>query len=198
MNRKGFTLIELLATIVILAVIGGIATYGVIGFINTSKLKSEKIFVDKLSNLIDDYLDLYPPTINTGTSYYFDKCIDDSCNDNYSATATKMLKSDGNPITINDLINPEDDPEVEGIVTYKDLVNPKNKSECFDNSTNPEIVVYKDNDYVYHYYVDLSSTNTKCDITYENALINNMPKNLTKVLNNNGVTLPQILKDTIS
>ena len=59
MNKKGFTLIELLATIVLLTVIGGIAITGVISIINTSKLKSEKVFVDKISNLIDDYLDLY-------------------------------------------------------------------------------------------------------------------------------------------
>lgn len=191
MNRKGFTLIELLATIAILTVIGGIATYGVINTINTSKLKSEKIFVDKLSNLIDDYLDLYPPTIQNGTSYDFDKCIDDACFDKYIATVNKRLKKDNNIITIKDLVD-------KGIVTYQDLVNPKNKLECFDNTYNPEIVVYKDTDYVYHYYVDLSSTNTKCDITYENALIDNMPKNLIKVLNDNGVTLPQIIKDTLS
>ena len=62
LNSKGFTLVELLATIVILAIISGIATYGVIGAINKSKAKSEQIFVDKLSNLIDDYLDLNPPS----------------------------------------------------------------------------------------------------------------------------------------
>lgn len=68
MNRKGFTLIELLATIVILGIVGGIATYGVINTINTSKLKSEKIFVDKLSNLIDDYLDLYSSELTKDNS----------------------------------------------------------------------------------------------------------------------------------
>lgn len=173
MNRKGFTLIELLATIAILGIVGGIATYGVINTINTSKLKSEKIFVDKLSNLIDDYLDLYPPTIQNGTSYDFDKCIDDACSDKYTATANKRLKKDNNIITIKDLVD-------KGIVSYKDLVNPKNKLECFDNSANPEIVIYKDNDYVYHYYVDLSNNN--CDISDGNKYINNMHDNLYNVV----------------
>lgn len=190
MNRKGFTLIELLATIAILAIIGGIATYGVINTINTSKIKSEKIFVDKLSNLIDDYLDLYSSELTkTPNTYVFRKCSIDNCinygdNNSYEVTATKLTS-----IHINDLVDKK-------IVTYKDLVNPKNKIECFGTSNNPEIVVYKDTDYVYHYYVDLS--NNKCDITYENALIDNMPKNLIKVLNDNGVTLPQIIKDTLS
>ena len=192
MNRKGFTLIELLATIVILAVISGIATYGVINTINTSKLKSEKIFVDKLSNLIDDYLDLYPPTKKTGETYIFTKCINDSCSENYSVDANKIVKSDNNIIRIKDLVD-------KGIVTYKDLVNPKNKQQCFGtilgDTYNPEIVIYKDEEFVYHYYVDLSDTKTNCVITYENALIDNMPENLVRELHDDSVILPDILKD---
>lgn len=196
MNRKGFTLIELLATIAILTVIGGIATYGVINTINTSKLKSEKIFVDKLSNLIDDYLDLYSSELTkTPNTYVFRKCSIDNCetyddNNSYEVIATKLES-----INISDLVNPD-----KKIITYEELKNPKNKQQCFGDifgvTYNPEIIIYKDTDYVYHYYVDLS--NNKCDITYENALIDNMPKNLIKVLNDNGVTLPQIIKDTLS
>ena len=198
MNRKGFTLIELLATIVILGIVGGIATYGVINTINTSKLKSEKIFVDKLSNLIDDYLDLYSSELIKDKSSYpvtFKKCKIDNCveyydNNSYEVTANKILKKYNATITIRVLVKKD-------IVTYKDLVNPKNNLECFDNSTNnPQIVVYKDTDFVYHYYVDLSKN--KCAISNENVLINNMPNNIIKVLNDNGVTLPQILKDTLS
>lgn len=170
MNRKGFTLIELLATIVIIGLIGGIATYGVINTINTSKLKSEKIFIDKLSNLIDDYLDLYANKLTTTTTTYtFRKCKVSNCtdyndNNSYLVTATKLPS-----IHISNLID-------KGIVTSKDLKNPKNKLECFDTSNNPEIIIYKDTDYVYHYYVDLS--NNKCDITSENMIINNLPDNL--------------------
>ena len=47
MNNKGFTLVELLATIVILGVVMGIATYGVLSAINNSKLKSENCSLKK-------------------------------------------------------------------------------------------------------------------------------------------------------
>ena len=178
MNRKGFTLIELLATIVILGIVGGIATYGVISTINTSKLKSEKIFVDKLSNLIDDYLDLYSSELNKTTdtyTYNFRKCKIDKCityddDNSYEVTATKLTS-----VRISDLVNPD-----KKIITYEELVNPKNKLECFDTSYNPEIIVYKDTDYVYHYYVNLD--NNKCDITDENEIIDNMHDNLKSKL----------------
>ena len=169
MNNKGFTLIELLAVIVILAIISGIATYGVISTINTSKLKSEKIFIDKLSNLIDDYLDLYPPQTKIEPSYSFNKCIDAECEVTYEATAKEVQKTDGE-VTINDLITKE-------IASTEDLINPKNKKKCFVDKF-PKIIIYKDTDYVYYYYVDLSGTNTNCDITSENGIINTLPDNL--------------------
>ena len=186
MNRKGFTLIELLATIVILGIVGGIATYGVINTINTSKLKSEKIFVDKLSNLIDDYLDLYSKElIPTNKTVKFGKCKVDECSEEdyyfdddivenskaYQVTANKLIS-----INISNLVDKK-------IITYKDLINPKNKQECFNRSFNPEIVIYKDNDYVYHYYVDLGNNN--CDISDENKYINNMHDNLYDVVKDN-------------
>lgn len=169
LNRKGFTLIELLGVIVILSIIGGIATYGVISAINTSKLKSEEIFIDKLSNLIDNYIKLNKPN-NKSDSYTFIKCKNNDCSESYELTANKMLKSDGNSIYLSDLVT-------EGMITYKDLINPKNRKQCFDNITyNPEIKIYKDNEYVYYYYVDLS--NNKCDIITENSSINTLPDNL--------------------
>lgn len=184
MNRKGFTLIELLAVVAILAVVGGIATASVISYIDNSKLKSEKIFVDKLSKLIDDYLDLKPQTIST-TSYQFTKCKDSTCTNSYQASAYKTQAT----IHLNDLV-------IAGVVAADDLVNPKNKEKCLSGD-GPEIVVYKDTDYVYHYYVDLSGDNTTCHISDENALINTLPDNLIEVLDQN-VTLPDILKETIT
>ena len=161
---------EMLAVIVVIAIIGGIATTSFISTINTSKLKSEKIFIDKLSNLIDDYLDLYPPTYINGTTYSFDKCRDNACADTYSVTANQVLKSDGSLIYLKDLI-------AKNIIEDDKLVNPKNKKQCFDTA-NPEIKVYKDSDYVYYYYVDLTGTNTDCNISNENSIINTLPDNL--------------------
>ena len=171
MNNKGFTLIELLAVIVILAIISGIATYGVINTINTSKLKSEKIFVDKLSNLIDDYLDLYPPQKKIKDDYIIEKCVDADCGVKYQVPAAEVQKNNGE-ITINDLIT-------EGIASSEDLINPKNKKKCFDETHNPKINIYKDTDYVYYYYVDLSGSNTNCDISSENSIIDTLPNRKT-------------------
>ena len=75
MGNKGFTLIEMLAVVLILSIIMGIATNGVISYINTSKIKSEKIFVDKIANYIDSYIVLYGSSMNTiGNEYTFKKC----------------------------------------------------------------------------------------------------------------------------
>lgn len=172
LNNKGFTLIELLAVVVIISLISGISIYGISSTVNNSKLRSEKIFVEKLSTLIDDYLALYPPTKKVGEEITFTKCKDASCTEKYEVTATKMQETDGTQINLNDLIDA-------GIVSQKDLVNPKNKQNCYiEENTNPEIIVYKDSDYVYYYYLDLSGINTTCDITLENAIINTLSDNL--------------------
>ena len=168
LNSKGFTLIELLATIVILAIISGIATYGVIGAINKSKAKSEEIFIDKLSNLIDDYLDLNPPSKDTDAiEKTFTKCRDDNeiCDDKYDVTAYKMQS-----IYVNDLV-------LKKIVTYEELINPKNRMQCFDSSDdyNPEIIIYRDNEYVTYYYVNLASN--KCQLE-DGIVINTFHENL--------------------
>lgn len=172
LNNQGFTLIELLSVVVIIALISGISIYGITSTVTKSKLNSEKIFVEKLSNLIDDYLDLYPPTQKAGEEISFAKCNDVSCSKTYETTATKMQKTDGTQITLNDLITT-------AIVSKKDLVNPKNKQRCYnDEFINSEIIVYKDSEYVYYYYLDLSGNNTTCYITKENAIINTLPENL--------------------
>lgn len=48
MNRKGFTLIELLATIVIISIIGGIATIAYTSFINQAADRSFKSYQDTM------------------------------------------------------------------------------------------------------------------------------------------------------
>lgn len=179
MNRKGFTLVELLAVIVILGVIGGIATIGVLSTINKSKDKSETIFVDKLSTLIEEYLDLYRGELqeSDNTEYTFTKCENKSCTKNYKSKAKELTKEDG--ITIQDLI-------AKGIVHPEDLVNPKNKKKCFNDNddTKPDnttIRVYRDDEYVYYYYVDLS--NTSCELSNDNKIIDTLPDKLRDKVN---------------
>lgn len=174
MNNKGFTLVEMLAVIVILGIIASIATVSVISAINTSKLKSEQVFVDKLSNLIDDYLDLNKPIFEEEDSIEFEKCsgygADDENNDCYTVTAVPGKKVNGTNITLGDIVE-------SGIIKESDLINPKNKEKCLTGN-DPEIKVYRDSEYVYYYYVDLTGDNTSCDISKENGIINTFPDNI--------------------
>lgn len=174
MNNKGFTLVEMLAVVVILALVGGIATTGVINTINTSKTKSEKIFVDKLSNLIDDYLDLYRPTQEVGTTYKINKCANSTCSKKTEVNIIKVTKS-GN-IHLRDLIDKK-------IISEADFINPKTKEKCLNEGDNgPEIKVYRDEEYVYYYYVDLRGNNTSCNISAENGVINTFPDDISEEL----------------
>ena len=168
MNNKGFTLVEMLAVVVILALVGGIATVGVINTINTSKIKSEKIFVDKLSNLIDDYLDLYRPSQEVTTSYTINKCANSNCSKKTELKIIKVTKS--GDIHLSDLIDKK-------IISEEDLINPKTKEKCLiEGNIDPEIKVYRDEEYVYYYYVDLRGN---CDISDENGIINTLPDDLS-------------------
>lgn len=171
MNNKGFSLVELLAVVAIIGVVGGIATVGVMSTINTSKNKSEKIFIDKLSNLIDEYIAENRPNGITGNTYTFTKCKNADCSSTYEATATQVKKSGNNNIYLKDLVE-------NGTIEQEKLINPSNKKNCLESGNGPEIKVYKDSDYVYYFYIDLSGTNTTCEISSENGIINTLPDNL--------------------
>lgn len=175
MNNKGFTLVEILAVIVILGLIMGIATTGVLSAINTSKNKSEKIFVDKISTAIDSYLTQNGSSLpkKTDLIYEFKKCQKKGKEDTCSSVQAYELES----ITINDLIT-------KNILIKEDAINPKNKKQCFKKQS-PTIRIFKDSDYVYYYYLDLSGNNTDCEISQENAIINTLPAALKEQ-----VTLP--------
>ena len=179
MGNKGFTLIELLGTVVLLSLVMGIAAYGVTNTINKSKQRSEAIFVGKLDNAIEEYIDLKGSTMVevNGIQYEFEKCYLTTCyneatgkyNDgSYYMAWAKQLTS----IKMSDLINAN-------ILDGQTIVNPANKKKCF-NTKDPEIKIFKDEDYVYYYYVDLSGGNTDCEISGDNAIINTLPDNLSK------------------
>lgn len=170
MGRKGFTLVELLATIVILSVILGIASYSVIGIINTSKKKSEKIFVDKIGVAIEEYIGLYGSSLSKGAdSYTFKKCNTSNCNETKDVEVFELYKN-GESVELNILIE-------ENFFDDENLVNPVNKKDCL-SGVNPKIRIFKDSDYVYYYYVDLSGSNTSCEISDENGIINTLPSEL--------------------
>lgn len=192
MGNKGFTLIEMLAVVLILSIIMGIATNGVISYINTSKIKSEKIFVDKIANYIDSYIALYGSSMNTiGNEYTFKKCkkltknndkLECIDSNSYDVTAIEL-----NSFSLDKITEGNNNEGYANLVEKNDLVNPANKKKCFNDTNNPYVRVFRDSDYVYYYYVDLS--NNVCEIHEENKIINNIPDNLCASIKNKGVNL---------
>ena len=114
MNRKGFTLIELLAVIVILGIILVIAAPNISNAYKNSKLKSEEIFIDRLSDTIDTYITLNSDDLSFSTSSSAQK------SENNDVYDVKVYSS---TIQINDIIT-------SGIISEKDFVNPGNKNFC--------------------------------------------------------------------
>lgn len=171
-NNKGFTLIELLATLVILSLVLGISVYGVTGAINNSKVRGEKLFVESLGKAIDGYINLKGSSmVQSGSAYTFDK-KNNIGNSTYRVSAYQLKKNSGNSFKILDLVS-------EKLVDQVKLVNPKNKKQCFDNSHNPVIEVYRDSDYVYYYYVQFNSRNNRCEL---NTCISTLSSDLANKL----------------
>ena len=177
MDNKGFTLVEVLATIVILGVVMGIASYGVLNVIKTSKEKSEKIFLDKLGETIETYI--------KQNKFNFE--FEDS--EAGSFTKCRMVKDDGSCF--------EEDPEQvsfskiktpiklktiqdSNLINNNIIINPKNKLECISTEINPEIDIYRDEDMVYYYYVNMS--NSACEVDENNKNVTNIPQNLCNSL----------------
>lgn len=148
MNRKGFTLIEVLAVIVILGIIFVVVAPNILNIYDDSKLKSEKIFLDRLSQTIDSYIKLNTDTISFNTSITGTKCTEyqkvnnkDVCksDSSYSVSIDKAI------ISFQNLIDYK-------ILTDDDFVNAGNKENVCKSTA--EIEVYKDSDYVYCYKVN--------------------------------------------
>ena len=186
MNNKGFTLVELLATIVILGVIMGIASYGVITAINNSKIKSERLFTEKIGDAIQGYLyySASKELTEIESTYTFTKCTklksNGECEEEKNVNAKELKEiTEGN--TYNDVVLSKITNNSLKTLNKNDLINPKTKMNCVEGK-DPTIRVFKDSDYVYYYYLDLSGDKTSCEISDENAIVTNIPKGLCTVL----------------
>ena len=142
MNRKGFTLIELLAVIVVLGLVLLISVPIISDAYTKSKIKSEEVFVDRLTQAIDSYVKLNSDTINFNENGTGTKTVNET--DTYNITYQMGT------ITINDIIN-------DGILTQKDFVNAGNNNKNVSCEPNAEVEVYKDSDFVYCYKVHKDS-----------------------------------------
>lgn len=154
MNRKGFTLIELLAVIVVLGLVLLISVPIISDAYTKSKIKSEEVFVDRLTQAIDSYVKLNSDTISF--SCKIDKCEGKKT---VNETDTYTITYQMGIITINNIIN-------DGILTQKDFVNAGNKETSCDTSA--EVEVYKDSDFVYCYKMKTDSLKCLTDTYKEN------------------------------
>lgn len=137
MNRKGFTLIELLAVIILLGIVLVFTIPNVIDTYKNSKLKTEKVFVDKLSDVIDGHIKL--------NSSDFNFMQDGTANKEGQTSAVTIYKD---TLTINEIIEGK-------LISESDYLNSSNKDvKC---NINAEIEVYKDSDYVYCHKVKKES-----------------------------------------
>lgn len=140
MNRKGFTLIELLAVIVVLGLVLLISVPIISDAYTKSKIKSEEVFADRLTQAIDSYVKLNSDTINFNENGTGTKTVNEK--DTYNITYQMGT------IDIQKIID-------DGILTQKDFVNAGNKDATCN--TTAKIEVYKDSDFVYCYKVHKDS-----------------------------------------
>lgn len=152
MNKKGFTLVELLATIVVMAIVVGIAIVSTNVNLNNAKDKTEEIFISTLEDTMKIYID----TDAKGLNYSSDPV----CTLNKTHGKVNVYKAIS-AVNFDTIINSNYHP-----ITKKDLVNPNNQDVTCNSSAN--ISIYRDSDYVYYYKVkksDIGCLKTTGNIT---------------------------------
>ena len=149
LNRKGFTLIELLAVVIILGLVLIIVFPNSIDVFQNAKLKSEKAFLDRLSQSIDSYTSLNTGNVN------FELYREDAKKSGYTSDIIVYKGT----IKIEDIIN-------DNIITESDYINPSNKNKCEKTA---DIEIYKDSDSVYCHKVKKESLGCLTE-NYKNSI----------------------------
>ena len=143
MNKKGFTLVELLATIIVLAIVTGITVVSVLTSLDKAKQKTEKEFLNQLSNIIDSYMELNIDIISKSFSDTTQVGLVGTINKNHGNI---KLYSSKNKYDLSSIINNLQ------TTSEKNLINPVNSKECTG-----KITYYRDEDYVYYYTVTMEN-----------------------------------------
>ena len=147
LNNKGFTLIEVLATLVILGVILAIAVPMGTNAYESSKNKTEKIFVDKLARLVDDYITLNVSDFELDSTAIGEvkKCDlgdfdEEECKNPIPVYKVKTI------VKFQDIID-------EKLIVENEFINPKGKTAC---DKDQEIEIYQDKDKVNYFRFKLA------------------------------------------
>ena len=176
LNRKGYTLIELLAVILIIGLILGFSTYGIINAFNTSKNKSLTISI----NSIKEAAETYATEKNDDSSYWLD--ITDKENKYFCITIEELM----NKGLLDKKANIESkDFDIHSYVLVKKnkvtmvnskaeiLTEDKDNSDgykvCMGNIVNEEVTVYpklsKGNSYTDEIHVQFTDATTNPNST---------------------------------
>ena len=176
LNRKGYTLIELLAVILIIGLILGFSTYGIINAFNTSKNKSLTISI----NSIKEAAETYATEKNDDSSYWLD--ITDKDNKYFCTTIEELM----NKGLLDKKANIESkDFDIHSYVLVKKnkvtmvnskaeiLTEDKDNSDgykvCMGNIVNEEVTVYpklsKGNSYTDEIHVQFTDATTNPNST---------------------------------
>ena len=155
MNRKGFTLIELLGTLAVLSIVIVITIVGLNGVFDGAKDKTEDVFVGTIKDAMEMYLSDDARKLN-----------------GFEDTGCVVNKSYGNRKVYKKEVNFEDVIE-KGTLMQSELINPANEEVPCANAENIKVTIYKDEDFVYYYSVDVNSF--VC-LTENTTKINNLPE----------------------
>ena len=157
MNNKGFTLIELLAVFVVLGLILGFIFVSVSGIYKNAKNKAEEAFVSTIKDAMEFYLSSDARKLNDFEEF---GC---SLSKSTGARTVKVYKKE---VKFDDVIK-------SGILVQSDLVNPANEEVTCNDASNIKVNIYKDEDFVYYYSVNVESFTC---LTENITEINNLPE----------------------
>ena len=165
-NNKGFTLFELMAVIVVLGLVLTIVVRSVIVSMDDAKKETEKVFVSKIEDAIEQYIDLNKRKFKIEESFGTKIIEKEISSDGKSKECVKVykMKSDSDSdFTFNDIIT-----DATGFIKESDLVNPAKEDDLCNKNTSIEI--YRDEDFVYYF-----KTNLNCIVDANNQ-INTLPE----------------------
>ena len=149
MNRRGYTFIELLGVIVLLGIILVIGIPSITNALRTSRINSEKVFLDKLSDTIDSYVSTH------SNDFKYDYVNDGTKTTNRGNSTVKIYRARINETEIN-MQNIIDDKLIDSV----DFKDPAFSTPCNQNAI---VEIYRDSDYVYCHKIRVEDLNCLSD-----------------------------------
>lgn len=146
LNNQGFTLIEVIGVVVIIGIITMILVPIGYNYLISSQNSSEKIFITKITDIVDSYVEL------NNIEYDYDNYKQlKTCDENTGVCTNRNIYKSNITLTFNDIIS-------YGLISGNEFVNPKNKEYC---STDSKITVYIDDNNVtcFNTYLDCIDKN---------------------------------------